>query len=266
MTSEASWVGSMPEVYDRCLGPALFTPYARHLAAMAGALDPPPRDVLELAAGTGLLTSALVGSLPGARVISTDLNPAMVQWGARHVPGAEWRTADATSLDFPDDSFDLVACQFGVMFFPDRPVAFAEVARVLRPGGTFLFTTWDEVGATTVANTLVDALASVLPDQPPTFVVRIPHGYADPARVAADVAAGGLRLDSLDRVVLTGHAPSARSVAEGFGLGTPLRFALEERGNLDELVRALGDEMTRRLGPGSISGELAAFVGTARTA
>src|SRR5438270_7906794 len=113
MNTDATWDDSMPEIYDRCLGAALFLPYARHLASSASSLDPMPHDVLELAAGTGLLTAELIAELPAANLVATDLNPAMVQWGSRRVPAVDWRAADATRLPFPDASFDLVACQFG---------------------------------------------------------------------------------------------------------------------------------------------------------
>jgi len=130
---DVQWREDMPAAYDTGLGDALFRPYARHLAAIARELH--PDRVLELAAGTGILTAELVTALPGAAITATDLNPPMVAWAAEHVPGAQWQVADAQHLDLPDGSFDLVACQFGAMFFPDRPAGYAEVARVLRPGG-----------------------------------------------------------------------------------------------------------------------------------
>jgi SAM-dependent methyltransferase len=248
----------MPEVYDRCLGPALFAPPARYLAGMAAGLA--PRAVLELAAGTGILTAELVRALPAANVTATDLNPDMVSWAARTVPAATWLVADAKTLEFADASFDLVACQFGVMFFPDKPAAFAEVARVLRPGGTLLFDVWDTVDTTTVTATLTAALADVLPDETPDFVTRIPHGYHDPGRIRADVEAGGLVVDALERVVLRGTGASAGVVAEGFCRGTPLRFALERRDDLETLTVAVAGRMTARLGTGPVEGELGAIV------
>lgn len=262
MSNDASWVGSMPEVYDSALGPALFAPYAAHLAALIAPLN--PQRVLELAAGTGIATKELVRTLPGADVVATDLNPAMVSWAADRVEGATWLTADAQHLDFPDAAFDVVVCQFGVMFFPDRPGAFAEAARVLKPGGTLLFTVWDTVAGSRFPAALVDSLAAVLPEDPPTFVVRVPHGYADPDQITSDLQAGGLHPESIERVVLHGSAPSARVLTEGFCLGTPLRFALEERGPLEALTRSLAEEMTTRLGDGPLTGELTAIVVTAR--
>jgi len=254
----------MPRLYDELLGPVLFAPFAVELADRAAALR--PRRVLELAAGTGIVTAELVRRLPGAAVTATDLNEAMVAHGAARVPGAAWRSADAQALPFPDGSTDLVVCSFGAMFFPDRPGAFAECARVLRPDGTLLLSVWDDVAGSPLTAALVAALAEVLPADTPDFVTRVPHGYADPARLGADLTAGGLRTTGLDRVVLRGRAPSARSVAEGLCLGSPLRFQLEQRGDLDALTRAAADRMTAALGEGPVEGDLTAFVATATPA
>lgn len=262
MSTDARWLDSMPEVYDRALGPAIFAPFAAHLAAMADALA--PQRVLELAAGTGVATAALVRALPSADITATDLNPAMTSWAAERIDGVSWRQADAQRLDFPDAAFDLVLCQFGVMFFPDKPAAFAQAARVLRSAGTMLFTVWDAVQASDFPAALVASLAAVLPDNPPGFIIQVPHGYADPDQIMRDVRAGGLGQVSVERLVLRGTAPSARLLAEGFCLGTPLRFALQERGPVDELTEAVAQQMTARLGAGSVDGDLAAFVVTAR--
>lgn len=251
----------MPEVYDECLGPALFAPFAARVAAAAAARS--PKRVLELAAGTGILTAELVRALPGAEITATDLNPAMVGWGAGRVPGPSWHQADAQHLDFPDGRFDLVACQFGAMFFPDKPAAFAEAARVLAPGGTALYAIWDRVEASGLPAAMAESLRAVLPENPPDFIVRVPHGYCEPDRIAADLRAGGLVEVGIERVVLRGEAASAAELTRGFCLGTPLRFALQERGSLPELADRLAEQMRARLGDGPVAGELAAFLVTA---
>jgi len=262
MRPDSEWNAAMPEVYDECLGPALFAPYAS-LVAAAAARQAPAR-VLELAAGTGILTTELLAALPAAEIIATDLNPAMVARGAARVPGPVWRQADAQQLDLPDGCVDLVACQFGVMFFPDKPAAFAETARVLRPGGSALFTSWDAVETSDLPAALVAGLRAVLPDDPPRFVERVPHGYFDPERITADLRAGGLVGIEVERVVLHGRGESAAELARGFCLGTPLRFELQQRGSLPDLTRQLAAELTSLLGPGAVSGRLTALLVTAR--
>ena len=191
----------MPAAYDRWLVPTVFHPFAVDLARRAAAH--PVGEALELAAGTGVLTRELV-DVAGA-VTATDLNGAMVELGARRVPAARWQQADAMRLPFDDAAFDLVACQFGVMFFPDKPVAFAEVARVLAPGGRVLMNAWAPLDTHAFEAALVTALGRVFPDDPPTFMSAVPHGYADPDVFAADVGGG--------RPALRARSPRSRSRA-----------------------------------------------------
>jgi SAM-dependent methyltransferase len=262
VASDATWLDSMPAAYDELLGPALFEPYAQELARRASALQ--PGRVLELAAGTGIVTRALLAALPGAEIVATDLNPPMVAWAAARAPRATWRQADAQALAEESTSYDLVVCSFGAMFFPDKPAAFAEVARVLRPGGTFLAAIWDVVEDNDLGVALMAALTAVLPDQTPDFVVRIPHGYGDPDRIRGDVETGGLQVQAIERVLLRGTAASARDAADGYCLGSPLRFGLTERGDLAELRMQIGAEMEKRLGTGPVEGGLSAYIVTAR--
>jgi SAM-dependent methyltransferase len=258
-TADTSWLESMPEVYDRCLGLATFAPFAADIALRA--LDVPHARVLELAAGTGIVTAGLVEALPDAEITATDLNAAMVTYGAMRVPGPTWQVADAQDLTYADDSFDLVVCQFGVMFLPDRIGAYRGVRRVLAPGGSFLFNVWDTLETHEVESAVIDVMAELFPDDPPDFLRRVPHGYADPHRIRADVQAGGLTVAELERVELTGRAPSAAVLAEGYCLGTPLRFELQERGlDLADLVPRVASALTRRLGEGLVEGNMAAYV------
>jgi SAM-dependent methyltransferase len=258
------WAGSMPQAYDRWLAPAVFRPFAIDLTRRAARFA--PRRVLEIAAGTGVLTRELVTAVPAAQVTATDLNAAMIKFGSRHVPLAAWRQADALSLPFDDRRFDLIVCQFGVMFFPDRPAAFGEMRRVLAPGGRLLFSTWGAVDTHGFAAALVAGLAHAFPDDPPTFVVAVPHGYCELGQVAADLAAGGLECVSTASVTLDGHASSAADVAAGFCTGTPLRMEIESRGDLAASTAVIADNMTARLGPGPVTAKMTAYIIEARPA
>jgi ubiquinone/menaquinone biosynthesis C-methylase UbiE len=174
--TDAIFAGSIPALYDRCLGPLLFVPYARDLAARAAALR--PGRVLETAAGTGIVTEALAGALPEAEITATDLNQAMLDIAAaRGLPApVDFQPADAQALPFPDGRFDLVLCQFGAMFFPDRVRAYGEARRVLAHGGRFLFNVWDSLAHNPVSELLGDTVAALFPDEPPTFYRRVPFG------------------------------------------------------------------------------------------
>ncbi|WP_341865332.1 class I SAM-dependent methyltransferase [Kitasatospora cheerisanensis] len=263
--ADRRWSSSMPEAYERYLVPVLFRPFAVDLAGRAAALR--PRRVLELAAGTGVLTAELVVALPAAELVATDLNEAMVGYGRQRVPTASWRQADAQRLPFEDGSFDLVVCQFGAMFFPDRPAAFAEARRVLAPDGRLLFSTWGPIEEHGFDAAVQAAVAQVFHADPPEFLRTLPHGYHDPGQVSADLAGGGLALERHETVVLDGTAESAGAVATGFLTGTPLRAAVAERGGRPEdpaLHAALAEEMTARLGEGPVTASMSAELFLAR--
>jgi SAM-dependent methyltransferase len=252
------WVGSMPEAYDRRLGPTVFQPFAADLARRVAAGQ--PRRVLELAAGTGILTRELLAGVQGADMTATDLNEAMVEYGRGRAPGATWRQADALALPFDDGQFDALVCQFGVMFFPDKPAAYAEARRVLEPSGSLFFNTWGAVDTHDFAAALVAGLALAFPDDPPTFISAVPHGYADRDAVVADLRRGGLDVRSLETVTLEGRTTSAADIATGFCTGTPLRPAIEARADLAATIEIVAREMESRLGSGEVTGRMTAHV------
>jgi len=248
----------MPGIYDRLLGPTLFQPFAVDLARRVATFA--PGRVLELAAGTGRVTAELVRELPDAEVVATDLNPAMVEHGMLHVPGAHWQQADAQSLPFPDRTVDLVACQFGVMFFPDKPAAFAETRRVLRPGGRAVGSVWSTLDSHDFERAVVEALRALFPDDPPTFLETFPHGYADPDRLRADIEAGGLVCEQLETITLHGTADSVAGLARGYCTGTPLRGEIEARADLAATTEALASMLCKALGDGPVDGAMSANV------
>lgn len=256
------WVDSMSEAYDRWLGPAVFHPFAVDLARRVAGHR--PDRILELAAGSGILTRELVAVLPDAELTATDFNPAMVSLGSKRVPSAHWEEADAGRLPYPDGRFDLVVSQFGVMFLPDKAAAYAEARRVLRPGGNFLFNTWDVIDTHGFGAAVMAGLERAFPGDPPSFLVDVPHGYADRDVVVRDLAAGGLESVVAESVTLEGQAATAADVAEGFCTGTPVRAGIEARGDLDATVSVVSEEMLRQLGSGPVTARMTAHVFEAR--
>jgi SAM-dependent methyltransferase len=264
MSSAARFTGSVPERYHRYLAPWLFDPYASDLAARL------PRRaglrVLETAAGTGVVTRRLRESLPSdATLVATDLNEAMVDYARAAVPdaGIAWQQADAQALPFADASFDVVVCQFGFMFLPDKVQGFREARRVLTGGGVLLGNVWHSRDENPVARIVQDLLEEHLPDDPPRFL-DTPYGYGDHERLRADVAEAGWDDVQLDVVRKTSDAASAEDVALGYLTGTPLAYELTERGADPD---AFGAELARRLaavgGDRPFRAELAATVITA---
>jgi ubiquinone/menaquinone biosynthesis C-methylase UbiE len=184
--------GSIAKLYESHLVPLIFEPYAADLKNRVASMS--VSRILEIAAGTGVVTRALA-TLPDSdiSIVATDLNQAMLDQAvamgtARPV---RWQQADAMALPFSDEEFDAVVCQFGAMFFPDKPAAFSEARRVLRTGGVFIFSVWDSVTENEFADTVTSALEAVFPGDPPRFLVRTPHGYHDRSTIERDLAAGG---------------------------------------------------------------------------
>jgi len=248
----------MPDAYERHLVPVFFRPFATDLANRAATLR--PRRILELAAGTGALTSALLTSVPAASVVATDLNEAMVTAGSAREPRAQWQQADAQELPFEDGEFDLVLCQFGVMFFPDKPAAYAEVRRVMAPQGSFLFNSWGPLASHGFAAAFQAALEQSMPGTAPSFLTDVPHGYSDPAAVTADLEAAGLTPAMTEEVTLKGTAESAASVATGLLAGTPVSAALQGREDAQAIQATVTQKLTERLGTGPVTAPMTATV------
>jgi len=252
------WLDGMSEAYERWLVPTVFHPFAVDLARRASARA--PHRVLEIAAGTGVLTRELAAVVTSAAVTATDLNEAMVDIGRLRAPNAAWRQADAMSLPFDADEFDLIVCQFGAMFFPNKPAAFTEARRVLTPDGTLLINSWGTIDGHDFETALVAGLERAFPHDPPRFIVTVPHGYADRDLIVADLEAGGFRCVAVETLTLEGHAVSAADLATGYCTGTPLRAEIEARGDLATAKAIVAEEMEARLGTGAVTGRMTAHV------
>jgi ubiquinone/menaquinone biosynthesis C-methylase UbiE len=262
--SDASFAGAVPQLYETLLVPLIFEPYAVDIVARLAAR--PLTRVLEVAAGTGVVTRRLASVLPtGVAIVATDLNEPMLQQ-ARAVGTArpvEWRQADGMKLPFADASFDAVVCQFGAMFFPDKATAFAEARRVLVAGGVFVFNVWDRIEENEFADTVTAALQGVFPDDPPRFLARTPHGYHEPSTIVQDLGkAGFTAAPRVATVAARSRAASARLVATAYCQGTPLRNEIEAR-DASRAVEA-GDVATAaiatRFGADAVDGKMQALV------
>jgi SAM-dependent methyltransferase len=260
------FAGAIPHLYDSVLVPLIFEPDARDIATRLAARN--PSRVLEIAAGTGAVTRVMASLLPQhVAIVATDLNPAMLEQAASvgTCRPVTWRQADAMALPFADAAFDAVVCQFGAMFFPDRVKAYAEVRRVLAPGGVFIFNVWDHIGVNEFADTVTGALASFFSDDPPRFLARTPHGYCDAALIESDLAHGGFtRAACIETVTACSRASAARIPAMAYCQGTPLRNEIEAR-DATRLVAATdmaAEAIAGRFGRGEVAGKIQALVVT----
>ena len=258
------FAGSVPENYDRYMVPLIFAPYAADLAQRAAALS--PGAVLETAAGTGAVTRALAPKLsPGASYVVTDLNPPMLDYAASrqgHDSRITWQQANALALPFADAAFDLVCCQFGAMFFPDRLSGYREAKRVLKPGGHFLFNVWDRIEENVFAHDVTHALAEIFPDDPPRFLARTPHGYHDKALIRRELEEAGFSHVAIETRAEQSRAASARLVAVAYCQGTPLRGEIEAKdaGKLEAATDHAASALAAKHGGGEVAAKIQAHV------
>jgi ubiquinone/menaquinone biosynthesis C-methylase UbiE len=263
-TTDKLFAGSIPEIYDRFLVPLIFETYALDLAERVARAD--PSDVLETAAGTGVLTRAMASRLPAhAHIVATDLNQPMVDHAAARQRGdgrIAWRQADALALPFQDQAFDVVACQFGVMFFPDKVQGYKEARRVLRPGGRFLFNVWDRISDNVFAQVVTEALAGLFPRDPPLFMARTPHGHHDVGKAREELTVAGFTSLAVETVDGASKANSPRDVAIAYCQGTPLRNEIEARDpmGLGKATEVAEEALAHRFGTGPIEGRIRAHV------
>jgi ubiquinone/menaquinone biosynthesis C-methylase UbiE len=210
----------------------------------------------------------MVREMPDAEIVATDLNEAMLEVAAERVrsPAVSFRQADAQALPFADGSFDLVVCQFGAMFFPDRIGAYREARRVLKRGGLFLFNVWDRLEANPASEAAAKAVAALFPDDPPSFLSRVPFGYHDSARIEKDLRAADFDDILVETLEKRSRAEDPREAAVGLCTGTPLRAEIEQRdaGRLDEATEAAAAALRSLAADGGLDVPMSAHVVSAR--
>jgi SAM-dependent methyltransferase len=258
--------GSVPALYDRYRGPVFFEPFARDIAGFL--VDLRIGNLLEIAAGTGIVTRALARVLPETvSITASDISPAMLDFAAAQ-PGLArivWRQADALALPFPDAMFDAVLCQFGVMFFPDRVAGYREARRVLKPGGRFVFNVWDRIDNNEFCATVIGTMGRLFPNNAPDLLARLPYGYFDLDVIRDELTQAGFHKIAMETLDRQSCSESARDLAIGFCQGSPLRSEIEARDStrLGEATDAATEALLSRFGEGPIAGKMRAHFITA---
>lgn len=236
-TGAPSFSGSVPKTYHDFLGPLIFDAYARDMAGRAKAVLKERSRVLELACGTGIVTNMLAELLgPGASLLATDISEPMLNLARNNFmgsPGVAFQAVDACSLPFEDGAFDLIVCQYGVMFFPEKARAMQHARRVLAPGGTYLFNIWDSFEHNPIPRTVHETVTGLLPTNPIPFLAKMPFGYSDRAEIERVTRAGGFTNVRLESIEFPCSAPSAADAARAWVEGTPILAGLAERGITD---------------------------------
>lgn len=228
------------------MGPLLFEPYAKLVADRCASLK--PDRILETAAGTGIVTRAVHRAAPQAHVVATDINPAMLEF-ATHALRSErvsFQHADAQNLPFSNRLFDLVLCQFGVMFFPDKIRANDEARRVLRPNGHYLLVTFDRLELNPIPKATQDAVSALFAHEPFDYMERGPFSYSDPAQIKHDLLAAGHTETKIETIKLSTRV-NAHDAAQGLVFGSPFRAEIERRdpSALDRAAEAVAQALVQ---------------------
>lgn len=263
------FTGTIPAEYERGLGPVIFAPFAEDMARRITAKLNAGR-LLETACGTGILTRRLDEKLaPDVRITATDLNEAMLTVARQVVPASprlDWQVADAAALPFEADSMDAVACQFGLMFVPDKALAFREARRVLRRGGWFFSNVWRSLEENPFARIAHTTITRFFRSNPPTFY-QTPFGFHDEAELLRLFRAHGFDETSIERVKLPLATPTARTFAGGLVEGNPVAAAIQDAGlPYAEIVDAVTAALIAEGGDAPLRSEMNALVCTARAA
>ena len=262
-TENVAFVGSIPENYDRYLGPVLFEPYAKDLAERIRV--PAVGSLLEVACGTGIVTRRLRDRLPpSVKIVATDLNEAMMTFATqkfRSDENIEWKPADALDLPFGDGSFDAVVCQFGLMFFPDKQRGVSEAYRVLKPDGQYTFSVWDAIERIDLAKATETVIKQFFPENPPDFY-DIPFSFHEQDKLQSVLMTAGFREITIDVVPFPCVSASARDAAHGLIHGNPVINAINERdpSKAPEIEAALAEKIAAQFGNAPVNAHMQAIV------
>lgn len=233
--NDTLFVESIPEQYDTHLGPLLFEFSGRDLAKRLADRLPANGKVLEIACGTGISTEFLRQALPDSvSIVATDLSEAMLSVARRKrgkLANVTYAVADVTDLSFADNTFDAAACQFGIMFFPDKLRGLCEIHRVMKPGAALVFNVWDSVEHNQIIATVQKAIEGFFKE--PSSFLEIPFGFFDVAHIEGLMKRAGFEEVQPFVVSATVERPDALSIARGFIEGSPLMLEIRERPQAD---------------------------------
>jgi ubiquinone/menaquinone biosynthesis C-methylase UbiE len=261
-----SFKGSIPEKYDKHLGPFLFNFFSDDIVKRLSALK--LNAILEIACGTGIVTGKLINAFLSAEITATDINPDMLQYAKSKFSGESnitWKTADAMKLPFDDNSFEAVICQMGVMFFPDKQTAFNEAFRVLKPGGIFIFNTMDTIEANDVSYTVNETLKNLFKDNHPNFfeIVFSLHNKEQIEKLLRNSGFKDVMFNIIDEYT-TGK--SAHSVATGLIEGTPVSNQIIQMNTIpiQEVQNEVEKAIAAKHGDNPVKGKVKAIVCSGR--
>lgn len=257
------FTANIAENYEKYLAPVFFISTSKDLVTH---IPGSPAKILELAAGTGQVTRILVERYPDAKIFATDLNPGMLDVAKRIVKSNNitWDTVNAEEIPYSSDEFDALICQFGIMFFPDKQKALGEVFRVLKPGGTITFNTWDSLENNMIAKIADDVITEMFPVDPPPFY-KVPFSMYDPDEMNQMMQDAGFKNIKVENKKLEGFSESVENAVTAFTEGNPIASQLKERGEdaIPKFKAGLTEAFKKHFGSGYFKIPLSEFIVTA---
>jgi ubiquinone/menaquinone biosynthesis C-methylase UbiE len=256
---------TIPGVYERYLGPYLYEPYSLYVT---NRIKDRPKQVLEIGAGTGRLTNHLAQKIgPEAKLTAMDINPAMLDIAKQKVnePNVEFLVADAQDLPFHDNKFDVVVCQFGFMFLPEKQKGFNEAWRVLKPGGQFIFVTWDKAENNITLHISQQTILHFLKATPPPFFGRAYSSMNNPEELRSYAEVAGFENVTVQKITLVGQSPTAMDAAIGFVEGNAIIHEILKEGTelLETIKATIVTKINEQVSADPVRSELNAWVGEA---
>jgi ubiquinone/menaquinone biosynthesis C-methylase UbiE len=263
--SSTNFSGDTATYYDQFLGPLFFEPYAIEVAKR---IDPAPVSIaLEIAAGTGRVTRHIRERISAsAKLIASDISEEMLGEAKKKLShlDIEWQHIDAQQLPFSDNSIDLVVCCFGYMFVPDKPKAFAEVYRVLRPGGLFLFTTWDSLEHNAASYTS-RTIAKQYLEEPLPESYNLATSMSDEAVIRPFLQDAGFSKITIEKVKHFSVSPTAKEAAYGLVQAGLIYEEIKKRNPewIDEIKIKVEKELTEKYGAAPMVAPMSAVISQA---
>ena len=246
------------EIYNSWFVPVLFAPVAEQMVGSTSL--PPQARVLDIACGTGVVARTVAARLRDhGQVTGLDLNPAMLRVARRASETAgleiDWVQGDAQALPFPDAAFDLVFCQQGIQFFPDRAAAVAEMHRVLAPGGEVAIACWRGLAR----NPFFAHLAQAVRQRVGSDALAMPFALDDPRELAGYLQQAGFQDVSAEPIAFTAvYSDPDRFVEMQITASAAGIRALQgiSAADLAALIEAIRADMAEPLRDATVNGEL----------
>jgi SAM-dependent methyltransferase len=259
-TTPISWSGTFPQNYEDNLK-FIFGPYADDLA---NRVDLPSGNILELACGTGQVTQRLAAKLNrDVNIWATDLSPDMMAVAQQKVnaQNISWAQVDMCAIPYSEAYFDVVVCQFGLMFAPDKLKALQEIYRVLNKGGRLIFNTWGLLANNKVFQIFNETLVNLM-NFDLAGAEQGPFSLQDEQAVRRLLSSAGFSDVRLASVSKTGESPTAAQAAKGFFQGSQLAASLKEKNPAlgDQIQAMAANEFMRQLADHPMRTPLQAWV------